>query len=154
VTARERRQALRDRAPDVAGRHVHHTTTTAPVDLDVLRSAVRAEAPALLRDILPGVLRDILARVADPRPSLYSTRKGCGVPGLGDVASKRAIEACPHAITRGRWVVVDRDRFEAWETTRQAAAAPAPAAAVVEPWSPLAALEGAGLRPTRVGVQQ
>jgi hypothetical protein len=62
------------------------------------------------------VLEKLVARIAGAaKPAVYSDRKGHGPAGYSDDRAKERVRACPHAIKRGRWWVVDVAAFEGWE---------------------------------------
>jgi hypothetical protein len=90
------------------------------------------------------VLEKLVARIAGAsKPATYSDRKGFGPVGYSDERAKERVRACPHAVKRGRWHVVDREAFEAWERSQlPTVETPRP----VSTWTPGGALAESGLR--------
>ncbi len=90
-------------------------------------------------------------------PDLYSTRKGHAPPGWSDDAWKSVAPTIPGAYKpkdangkAGRWTLVPRRAFEAWQAAQHGAPPPAPANdADDEGWTPAKALASVGLRRTR-----
>jgi hypothetical protein len=78
-----------------------------------------------LEELVATVEKRVLARIAAALtsaalPSVYSTRRKCGPPGLADSACKATLPTIPGAVKRGRWWVIDRRRYEEWEAAQTA----------------------------------
>lgn len=112
------------------------TAPTQIVNREELRALVREE------------LRTILGAALAQKPAVYSSRRGRGPEGMSEDRWKALAPTIPGAVKRGRWWVVSRDAFEAYEAS-QVPAVEAPKLAPVVELTRAEAFLRAGLRASR-----
>ena len=125
----------------------------APVVAGLLALIEEAErdpslAARLARVVAPHVFQ--LGITASKQPTgTFSSRRGCGAPGLSDEQSKRIARVI--GVQRGRWWIYTAEQLAVYERgdrdVKPANDTPAPAV----PWHPRDAAAALGLRPTRTG---
>jgi hypothetical protein len=134
---REELERLRAQAERRAPR-AKHPTSGAPEDRETVAQVVRETVVAMF------------AAVASPKPTTYTTRKGHGPAGYSEERWKALAPRIPVAVKRGRWFVVSREDFEAWERSQPPPlAASKPATSTSPTWNASSALARAGLRSSR-----
>jgi hypothetical protein len=119
-------------------KRVPHAPHTQCCSSDGMRALVREEVRALL------------ARLLADEPAPYTThRDGPRPEGIRLRSWQRLAPTIPGAVRRGRYLIVSRAAFEAWERGQAAVAPTAPANDLEAEWTAAGALASIGLRSSR-----